>query len=161
MTDAFGSIDRRQAGRAGYDILNGQAWLELPVDIVMPAAREGQLTRDTVNAMGSHVRLVVEGANGPTTADGDAALEEAGIRVVPDVLANAGGVTCSYFEQVQGNTNYYWPREEVLERLDQRMTAAYRAVARTAADEGVSLREAASTIAIRRVVEACRLRGWV
>ncbi|MCB0541480.1 MAG: glutamate dehydrogenase, partial [Bacteroidetes bacterium] len=78
-----------------------------------------------------------------------------------DFLANAGGVTCSYFEQVQNNTNYYWPKEEVIEKLDKKMTDAYKAVAHVANGKGVSMRDAAYIISIQRVVEACKMRGWV
>lgn len=103
----------------------------------------------------------IRAANGPTTAPADWQLQKRGIRIVPDILANAGGVTCSYFEQVQGNSNHYWPRAEVLEKLDARMQEAYRAASDTAVRERTSLRDAAYLIAVSRVAHACRTRGWV
>ncbi len=87
-------------------------------------------------------------------------LKERGIFVIPDFLANAGGVTCSYFEQVQCNTNFFWPKDEVLERLDQKMTRAFNAVADLAQETGEYMRDAAYMIAIQRVATACHLRGW-
>ena len=104
---------------------------------------------------------MAEGANGPTTPDADKVLQEKGIFVVPDFLANAGGVTCSYFEQVQCNMNYFWEKDEVLSRLDTKMTAAFHAVADTARKRKLYMRDAAYVISIARVAEACRLRGWV
>ena len=97
---------------------------------------------------------------GQTTPEADAVLKERGIFVIPDFLANAGGVTCSYFEQVQCNTNFFWPKEEVLERLDQKMTTAFHAVADLAEETGEFMRDAAYMIAIQRVATACHLRGW-
>ena len=109
----------------------------------------------------SRVRFVVEGANGPTTPDGDAALEDRGITIIPDVVANVGGVICSYFEQVQSNTGRYWTREDVLSALDERIARIVDDVTARANHEGVSLRDAAYRVAISRVAEACSLRGWV
>ena len=107
------------------------------------------------------MKLFAEGANGPTAPEADPALAERGIVVLPDFLTNAGGVTCSYFEQVQSNMNYYWQRDEVLERLDAKMTAAYLAVSDLAKRRSLSLRDAAYVIAVDRVAKACRDRGWV
>ena len=106
------------------------------------------------------MKFVGEGANGPTTPKADAFFKERGIFVIPDFLANAGGVTCSYFEQVQCNTNFFWPKDEVLERLDQKMTTAFHAVADLAEETGEFMRDAAYMIAIQRVATACHLRGW-
>jgi glutamate dehydrogenase (NAD(P)+) len=131
------------------------------VDVLIPAAREGQITAANAAAVDWRVKVVMEAANGPTTPEADAILERAGILVVPDVLANAGGVTCSYFEQVQGNSNYYWPRAEVLDKLDRRMTDAFRSVADTARRDEISMRDAAYLIAVDRVAQASRQRGWV
>ena len=105
-------------------------------------------------------KIVAEGANGPTTPEADEVLKERGIFVIPDFLANAGGVTCSYFEQVQCNMNFFWPKEEVLQRLDQKMTVAFHAVADLADETGEFMRDAAYMIAIQRVATACHLRGW-
>jgi glutamate dehydrogenase (NAD(P)+) len=107
------------------------------------------------------VKVILEGANGPTTPEADKALEERGIVAIPDFLANAGGVTCSYFEQVQNNMNYYWDKEEVFQKLDKIMTEAYHAVSYVAQNKKVPMRDAAYMIAIQRVVESCKLRGWV
>jgi glutamate dehydrogenase (NAD(P)+) len=105
--------------------------------------------------------VVAEGANGPTTPEADKLLQERGIFVIPDFLANAGGVTCSYFEQVQCNMNYYWEQDEVLAKLDTKMTSAFRAVADLAASRKLYMRDAAYVIAVSRVAKACRDRGWV
>jgi glutamate dehydrogenase len=161
ITDPFGSIDPRKARGIGLEILDGEAWLGQEVDVLIPAALEGQITEDNVGRVHSRVKLLIEAANGPTAAAADWDLLRRGVRVVPDVVANAGGVTCSYFEQVQGNTNYYWSRDEVLEKLDARMTAAYREVSETSAQEHTSLRDAAYLIAVDRVARACAKRGWV
>jgi glutamate dehydrogenase len=161
ITDAFGSVEPSRACAIGLEVLPADAWLRQPADILIPAALEEQITEENVTSVHAKVRVLVEGANGPTTPAADAQLQHAGVLVVPDILANAGGVTCSYFEQVQGNSNYYWSRAEVLEKLDARMTAAYSAVSQMAAREGTSLRDAAYLIAVGRVADACRQRGWV
>jgi glutamate dehydrogenase (NAD(P)+) len=161
ISDRFGGIDRRKAVDVGYEVLSGDAWLEQPVEILIPAALENQIRADNVKGIHSNVRLLAEGANGPTTPEADAIVRERGIFQIPDFLANAGGVTCSYFEQVQSNTNLYWEKDEVLGRLDARMTAAFVAVSTLAKRRGLSMRDAAYMIAISRVAEACRSRGWV
>jgi glutamate dehydrogenase (NAD(P)+) len=107
------------------------------------------------------VRLVAEGANGPTDPVADQALRDRSVYLIPDLLANAGGVTCSYFEQVQSNTNYYWDRDEVLGKLDRTMTEAFHAVSELARKEKLGMRDAAYVIAVTRVADACRERGWV
>jgi glutamate dehydrogenase (NAD(P)+) len=93
------------------------------VEILIPAALENQIRADNAPKIHAKVKLLAEGANGPTTPEADTILQEKGIFVIPDFLANAGGVTCSYFEQVQSNMNYYWEKDEVLARLDTKMTA--------------------------------------
>ena len=107
------------------------------------------------------MKVIVEGANGPTTPEADAILKERGIFVIPDFLANAGGVTCSYFEQVQSNMNYYWEQDEVLGKLDVKMTCAFHDVAELAKKRKLYMRDAAYVIAVSRVAKACRDRGWV
>ncbi len=107
------------------------------------------------------MKIVAEGANGPTTPEADAVLEERGIFMIPDFLANAGGVTCSYFEQVQCNMNYFWEMDEVLGKLDIKMTAAYVSVSDLARRRKLYMRDAAYVLAINRVATACRERGWV
>ncbi|MBD3873129.1 MAG: Glu/Leu/Phe/Val dehydrogenase [Acidobacteria bacterium] len=160
ITDRFGTIDKEKAADAGFDVLEADAWLEQEAEILIPAALENQITADNVGRINPSVKAIAEGANGPTTPEADAVLKERGIFVIPDFLANAGGVTCSYFEQVQCNTNFFWPKEEVLERLDQKMTTAFHAVADLAEETGEYMRDAAYMIAIQRVATACHLRGW-
>jgi glutamate dehydrogenase len=160
ITSRFGTIDKEKAGDNGYEVLEAEAWLEQDVEILIPAALENQITADNVGKISSTVRVLAEGANGPTTPDADTVLKERGIFVIPDFLANAGGVTCSYFEQVQCNTNFFWPKDEVLERLDQKMTTAFHAVADLAEETGEFMRDSAYMIAIQRVATACHLRGW-
>ncbi len=161
ITDRFGGIDKAKAKELGYEILPGDAWIEQDVEILIPAALENQITGETAKKIGANVKLVAEGANGPTTPEADKILQERGIFVVPDFLANAGGVTCSYFEQVQSNMNYFWEKEEVLEKLDTKMTSAFRAVSDLAKKRKLYMRDAAYVIAISRVAHACRDRGWV
>ena len=160
-TDRFGGIDRERARALGYEVLPGDEWLEQPVEILIPSALEHQIHEGNVSRVHANVRLIAEGANGPTTPEADAALEARGIFLIPDFLANAGGVTCSYFEQVQSNMNMYWEKDEVLGRLDQKMTSAFRAVAETAERRRLPMRDAAYVIAIGRVAQACAERGWV
>jgi glutamate dehydrogenase len=160
ITDRFGTIDKEKAVKAGYKIEDGDAWIAKDVEVLIPAAIENQVTGETVKQIHRNVKIIAEGANGPTTPEADAVLKERGIYVIPDFLANAGGVTCSYFEQVQCNTNFFWPKVEVLQRLDQKMTSGFNAVANLADDAGEYMRDAAYMIAIQRVATACHLRGW-
>lgn len=161
ITDPFGSIDKEKANDLGYEILPGDAWIEQDVDILIPAALENQITADNVHRISRQVKLVAEGANGPTSRDADKVLAERNIFVIPDFLANAGGVTCSYFEQVQSNTNHYWEKDEVIQKLDARMSAAFKAVIDLARQKKLHMRDAAYIIAINRVVFAVKSRGWV
>ena len=153
----------RQGPGAGarLRVLPGDAWLEQPVDILIPAALENQITAENAARMHRGVRVIAEGANGPTTPEADAVIQERGIFLIPDFLANAGGVTCSYFEQVQSNMNYYWDKDEVLGKLDLKMTAAFHAVSEMASTRRLYMRDAAYVIAVNRVARACRDRGWV
>jgi glutamate dehydrogenase (NAD(P)+) len=161
ITDRYGGIHQEQARDLGYEVLPGEAWAEQEVDILLPAAIENQVTVDTVERIPPRVRLLVEGANGPTTPDADQALQARGLKVIPDLLGNAGGVTCSYFEQVQCNMNYFWSKDEVLGKLDWKMTDAYIDVSELARKKQLSMRDAAYVIAISRVATACKERGWV
>ncbi|MGC9366091.1 MAG: Glu/Leu/Phe/Val family dehydrogenase [bacterium] len=161
ITDRFGGINKQKAKSLGYDVLPGEAWLEQDVDILIPSALENQITADNVKKIKPSVKLISEGANGPTTPEADQYLKEKNIYIVPDFLANAGGVTCSYFEQVQCNMNYFWTKEEVLKNLDTKMTSAYRAVADLAKKQNIYMRDAAYMISVQRVAESCRIRGWV
>jgi len=161
ITDRFGGIDKGKARDMGYEILPGDAWIEQEVDILIPAALENQVNAETAAKMSPRVKIIAEGANGPTTPDADNLIQERKIFLIPDFLANAGGVTCSYFEQVQSNMNYYWEKEEVIRRLDLKMTAAFGAVSDLAHKQNLFMRDAAYVIAVGRVAEACRERGWV
>ena len=131
--------------------------LETPCDILIPAATEHQITTDNVEAL--DCRLIVEAANGPTTPQADEILAKRGIPVVPDVLANGGGVTVSYFEWAQDQQKYFWDIEEIALRLERRMDTALRRVIETAERLSVDWRTAAQSVAIERVAEAARLRA--
>jgi glutamate dehydrogenase (NAD(P)+) len=161
ITDKFGGIDRERARDLGYEVLAGHAWIEQDVDILIPCALENQVNADSVASISGRVKIVAEGANGPTTPEADAVFKERGVFMIPDFLANAGGVTCSYFEQVQSNMNYFWDAGEVLGKLDQQMTSAYIAVSELARHSDLYMRDAAYVLAIKRVVTACRDRGWI
>ncbi|MFQ5616352.1 MAG: Glu/Leu/Phe/Val dehydrogenase dimerization domain-containing protein, partial [Anaerolineales bacterium] len=161
VTDPYGCIDKNRAREAGYEIEEGMAWISKDVDVLIPAALEGQITAETVRTISDRVRIVAEGANGPTTPEADEILEQNGIFVIPDFLCNAGGVTVSYFESVQNQMNYYWPRREVLERMDISITRAFRNVLKMAEEQRVYPRDAAYMVAIQTVVEAMELRGWL
>ena len=161
ITDRFGGIDKEKAKGLGYEVLPGEAWIAEPVEILIPAALENQLTPETIKHVQPSVKFVAEGANGPTTTEADEVLKARGIYLIPDFLANAGGVTCSYFEQVQSNMNYFWEKDEVLGKLDVKMTAAYHAVHEIAQKRKLYMRDAAYVISINRVAQACRDRGWV
>jgi glutamate dehydrogenase (NAD(P)+) len=131
--------------------------LALPVDFLVPAALEGQLNKFNADAV--RARFIVEGANGPTTPTADAIFEEKDIVVLPDILANAGGVVVSYFEWVQGLQFYFWDESAVNERLHKILIRAYGEVLAEAEERQVSLREAAMTLGVARVVEATEIRG--
>jgi len=131
--------------------------LEVPCEIVIPAARERQITDE--NAPRLRCELVVEAANGPMTPEADAILRERGIRIVPDVLANAGGVTVSYFEWVQDHQRYTWDELDVQERLRRQLRAAFGRVTDAADRLQCDYRMAALSVAIERVAEAARMRG--
>ena len=161
ITDRFGGIDKNKAGEMGYEILPGDAWLEQEVDILVPAAIENQVTGENAGKIKKSVRIIAEGANGPTTPEADKVISERGIFLIPDFLANAGGVTCSYFEQVQSNMNYYWEKDEVLGKLDVKMTSAFNDVLEFAKKKNLPMRNAAFSIAVARVAQACKDRGWV
>lgn len=133
--------------------------LTVECDLLVPAALEGAITADIARKI--RTKMILELANGPTTPEADTILNERGIIVIPDYLANAGGVTVSYFEQCQNIQNYYWELEEVQTRLDQKMTAAFAAVHKMSVEKKTNLRDAAYLVSIARVAEACKLRGWV
>ncbi len=161
ITDHFGGIDKAKAKELGYDVLTGDKWIEVECDILVPAALENQITAANVNKISSKVKLIAEGANGPTTPEADEVLKERGIFIIPDFLCNAGGVTCSYFEQVQCNMNYFWSKDEVLGKLDYKMTTAYHKVSKLAREKRLYMRDAAYMISVDRVIRASVARGWI
>jgi glutamate dehydrogenase (NAD(P)+) len=139
--------------------VSNEELLELDVDIVIPAALEGVITE--ANASRIKARIVAELANGPTTPEADDILHQNGVHVIPDFLCNAGGVTVSYFEMVQNFSMCCWDDKEVHERLEKKMTSAYHSVLGTSRKYNTNMRQAAYVVAVERVVEAMRLRGWV
>lgn len=161
ITDRFGSIDKYRAKARRYDVLPGDAWMQQDVDILIPAAIENQITSENVGSISPKVKIIAEGANGPATPEADQEIKRRGIFVIPDFLCNAGGVVCSYFEQIQSNFNYYWTKNEVLSQVDQKMTSAFWTVSELAERKELYMRDAAHIVAIGRVVEAIKQRGWV
>jgi glutamate dehydrogenase (NAD(P)+) len=144
-------------GFRGAEEIPGREALELPCEILAPCALEDQITFE--NAPKIEAKVVVEGANGPTSSGADPILEQKGILVVPDILANAGGVTASYFEWVQNRQGYRWPKEELDSRLERVMSDAFDAVLRASEGYGTTMRLAAYCLSIRRVADALMLRG--
>lgn len=149
-----GSVSKLEGGEP----ISNEELLELDVDILIPAALENQITES--NAGDVRARLVVEGANGPTTPHADKILSRNGITVVPDILANSGGVLVSYFEWVQNLNRDHWTEEAVNSRLDDKMRRAFGDVLRLSQNEGVDMRKAALAIAVKKVTSAMRLSGW-
>jgi glutamate dehydrogenase (NAD(P)+) len=161
ITDEYGAINKAKATEAGYSIEAGDVWIEQDVDVLIPAALEGQVNEDSVKKISEKVKLVAEGANGPTTPGADVFMGKRGIFVIPDFLCNGGGVTVSYFESVQNDMNFYWTQQEVLERLDHKVTEAFHKVLKVSLAEKVNMRDAAYMVAIGAVVEAMEIRGWL
>ena len=161
IKDSFGSINKEKARALGYDILPGEDWLKQDVDILIPAALENQITPAVFSRISSRVKVICEAANGPVTPDCDPLIRDRGIFLLPDFLCNAGGVTCSYFEQVQCNMNFFWAHAEVLEKLEATMTKAFRAAYDLSLERKLYMRDAAYVIAINRVADAVKLRGWI
>jgi len=141
----------------GCDTLTNEELLHLDVDVLIPAALADSITEAT--APGVKAKIVVEGANGPTSPEGDSILQENGILVVPDILANSGGVIVSYFEWVQDKQNYFWTADEVRENLSSIMIKALKEVESMATSKGVTWRDSALMIGVGRVAEAHHLRG--
>ncbi|MGM0421100.1 MAG: Glu/Leu/Phe/Val family dehydrogenase [Bacillota bacterium] len=146
-------------GFPGAEEISNQDLLALDCDILVPAALENQINENNVDNI--KAKMVAEAANGPTTPEADKVLFEKGVVVIPDILANAGGVTVSYFEWVQNMYNYYWSREEVDEKLEKIMVSAFDRVYKKHEESGVPLRVAAYMVSIERLTEAMRARGWV
>ncbi len=143
----------------GTKPISNEQLLELDVDVLFPSALENVITRK--NAANIKAKIVCELANGPTTPEADEILFARNVFVIPDFLANAGGVTVSYFEQVQNSSNYYWSLAEVRQRLEEKMHGAFEAVYELHKKRKVKMRTAAYLVSVMRVAEACRLRGWV
>lgn len=143
----------------GSSPLSSEELFALPVDIIVPAALESQITAKVARTV--QAKLIAEAANGPTTAEGSEVLFARGIRVIPDILASAGGVTVSYFEWVQNLMNYYWPESEVQEKLERMMVDSFHAMAAMADRHGVTYRRAAFMVGIERLSEAMAARGWI
>jgi glutamate dehydrogenase (NAD(P)+) len=146
-------------GFPGADAISNADLLELKVMVLFPSALENVITPTNANRI--KCTISCELANGPTTPEADDILHQNNIFVVPDFLANAGGVTVSYFEQVQNTYNFYWPLEEVQKRLDEKMTRAFHGVYQMYKREKVNMRQAAYLVSVARVAEACKLRGWI
>ena len=146
-------------GFPGSKPISNEELLELEVDVLYPSALENVITAK--NAAKIKAKVQAELANGPTTPEADEILYKNGVNVIPDFLCNAGGVTVSYFEQVQNTYNYYWTLEDVQKQLDAKMTKAYHAVYEMSQKHKVHGRLAAYMVAVARVAEACKLRGWV
>ncbi len=139
--------------------ISAKELLEMDVDILIPAAIEDVITKK--NAPNIKAKIIAELANGPTTPEADEILYKKGVHVIPDFLCNAGGVTVSYFEMVQNFYGYTWDINDVYDRLDKKMTAAYHSVLNTSKTYKINMRQAAYVRAVERVVEAMKLRGWV
>jgi glutamate dehydrogenase/leucine dehydrogenase len=154
---AYVKEHRTVAGFTGGEPLAAKDVFKLDVDILVPAALEKQITAENVNDI--KAKLIIEGANGPTTPEAHKALHERGVFVVPDILANAGGVTVSYFEWVQDRHGYFWTEREVNERLEAKMCQAFNVVLETAQRYKVDMRAAAYIVAINRVATVTKLRG--
>lgn len=143
----------------GTKAISNEDLLELDVTVLFPSALENSINAD--NAKNVKAKIICELANGPTTPEADEILFKNNVFVIPDFLANAGGVTVSYFEQVQNSYNFYWPCDEVHKRLDEKMTTAFHAVYDLYVKHKVKMRMAAYMVSVMRVAEACKLRGWV
>lgn len=152
--DSFGTVTH-----LFNNVIPNKELLEKECDILIPAALGGQITKDNADRL--KCKVVIEAANGPTTHEAGEILEKRGIDVVPDVLANSGGVIVSYFEWVQNNQGYYWSEAEVDTKLQEKMEASFHKVYNTAQEYKVNMRKAAYLVSVRRLAEAGRLRGWV
>lgn len=143
----------------GTQFITSQELMTLDCDVLVPAAIENQITGK--NAGSIKARIVAEAANGPTTPEGNDILINNGVFILPDILASAGGVTVSYFEWVQNLQNYYWTREEVMERLERKMVTAFKNVYNISQEYGVDMRTAAYMVGVKLLAEAMELRGWL
>lgn len=160
VTNQYGEINREQLPLGCQDI-DDSAWMELEVDVLIPAALDGQIRKDNVDRINPRVKIIAEGANGPTTPEADSYLSDRGVFVIPDFLCNSGGVVVSYFEGVQNTMNFYWSEQEVYQKLDEKISKAFHEVNTLSQEKSIPLREAAQMIAIDRVAKAMTARGWV
>ena len=154
---AYRTLSGGLSGFPGAGALEADAFWQVPCDFLVPAALENQITASRAQTI--QARIVVEGANGPTTPEADLVLQERGITVVPDVIANAGGVTVSYFEWVQDISSFFWTEAEINQRLDRIMSEAFNSIWDVSIEKSLPLRTAAFVVACRRVLEARALRG--
>jgi len=161
ITDRMGGIDCARASELGLEVGDGDVWLGREDDILIPAALEHQITESNVGLIDDRVSLILEGANSPLSTEAEDELIRRGVVVIPDLVANAGGVVCSYFEQVQSGMNYYWTLSEVLSKLDLKITSAFLEISRFAGAKNLSMRDAAMVLAVDRVACLCRERGWL
>jgi len=145
-------------GFSGAKDITNEELLLLDVDILVPSALEEVITKNNANKI--KAKIILELANGPTTPEADKILFKKGIHLIPDFLANAGGVTVSYFEMVQNFYMYYWDEDLVYKRLNHRMSEAYKSVLKAAREYNISMRQAAYVVAIKRIIEVMKLRGW-
>jgi len=152
------TINRSLKDFPGADNITNEELLVLPCDVLIPAAMEGQLTGQ--NADQVQAKLIVEGANGPTTPDADDIFNDKGIQVIPDILANSGGVIVSYFEWVQDLQSFFWDEQEIFRQLERILVRAYDTTMRTAEEHRVDMRTAAQIAAIKRVAESLKIRGF-
>ncbi|MEA1939762.1 MAG: Glu/Leu/Phe/Val dehydrogenase [Candidatus Caldatribacteriota bacterium] len=160
--DKFGTVNLEKAKSFGWKQEDADAWLKKPVTVLIPAAMGNAITEENVNKINfDTLKVYAEAANTPTTLEADETIKEKGVYVIPDFLCNAGGVTVSYFEEVQNNMNFYWSKEEVVEKLDRIMTNAFNAVDDLAREKNVYTRDAAYLISLQRVARAVEGRGWV
>ena len=146
------------ANKMHYEKITNEQLLELPVDILIPAALENVITEE--NAGKIHAKAIIELANGPTTPEADKILFKKGVFLVPDILANSGGVTGSYFEWVQNKKNQHWAKEEVLQKIDSILTKAFHDILKTSLEHKIDMRTAALVLAMRRVADAVKKRGY-
>ena len=143
----------------GVTIMTNEEMLTMPADILIPAALDNQLREDNAGAV--QAKCILELANGPTTPEADRILEQNGVTVLPDVLANAGGVTVSYFEWVQNRTGFYWTKEEVQQKLKPVMGTSFIAIQQMTKEKQISFRTAAFVVAVQRIIEAMKARGRI
>ena len=154
---SYKDANRSFAGFSGVETISSQQLLEVPCDILIPAALEGQITEE--NARRVKARVIVEAANAGTTPEADAILLDKGVFVVPDILANAGGVIVFYFEWMQDIQQYFWDIDEINSKMESILVRSFEEVAEIATKERVTMREAATLLAVQRVVEAIHARG--